>query len=152
NQPSATRSAFFVDEGNEDGYNAIFENRDPRLAMTLFQAGEQAHKGPWIPTTTLGSRAAYAAKKGCNIEDWQTNGAGPVETILIRYAEVLLSYAGAKSELDGAIGVADLDLTINPLRHRPGFDARLTTAFATANTLDMREELPREPTVEPAPE
>lgn len=148
NQPSATRSAFFVDEGNEDGYNAIFENRDPRLAMTLFQAGEQAYKGPWIPTTTLGSRSAYAAKKGFNIEDWQTNGAGTVDKILIRYAEVLLIYAEAKYELDGAISDADLDLTINALRQRAGFDARLTNAFDTANNLDMREEIRRERTVE----
>jgi len=148
NQPSATRSAFFVEEGSEDGYNAIFENRDPRLAMTLFQAGEEAYKGPWIPTTTLGSRSAYAAKKGFNNEDWQTNGAGTVDKILIRYAEVLLIYAEAKFELDGAISDADLNLTINALRQRAGFDAPLTNAFATANNLDMREEIRRERTVE----
>ncbi len=148
NQPSATRSTFFVDEGDEDGYNAVFENRDPRLAMTLFQAGEEAYKGPWVPTTTLGSRSAYAAKKGFNTEDWQTNGAGTVDKILIRYAEVLLIYAEAKYELDGAISDADLDLTINALRQRAGFDARLTNAFATANDLDMRGEIRRERTVE----
>ncbi|GGG77642.1 hypothetical protein GCM10007415_07020 [Parapedobacter pyrenivorans] len=148
NQPSATRSVHFVEEGEEDSYNAIFENRDPRLAMTLFQAEEQAYKGPWVPTTTLGSRSAYAAKKGFNVEDWQTNGAGTVDKILIRYGEVLLIYAEAKYELDGAISDADLDLTINALRQRAGFEARLTNAFAEANNLDMREEIRRERTVE----
>lgn len=148
NQPSARRSAYFVEEKDEAGYNTVFENRDPRLAMTLFQAREEAYKGPWVPTTTLGSRTAYAAKKGFNLTDWQTTGAGTVDKILIRYGEVLLIYAEAKYELDGAISDADLDLTVNALRQRAGFGARLTNAFATANNLDMRDEIRRERTVE----
>jgi len=148
NQPSLTRSTHFVEESEEDSYNAVFQNRDPRLAMTLFQAGEQAYKGPWIPTTTLGSRSAFAAKKGFNLEDWQTNNAGTVDKILIRYGEVLLIYAEAKYELDNAISDADLDLTVNALRQRAGFQARLANAFAQANNLDMREEIRRERTVE----
>lgn len=148
NEPSATRSALFVEEGDEEGYNAVFENRDPRLAMTVFQAGEQAYKGPWIPTTTLGSRSAYAAKKGFNNEDWQTNNAGTVDKILIRYGEVLLIYAEAKYELDGSISDADLDRTVNALRQRAGFDARLTNAFVAAHNLNMRDEIRRERTVE----
>ncbi|PPL00662.1 Starch-binding associating with outer membrane [Parapedobacter indicus] len=148
NKPSSTRSIHFIEENEEDGYNAIFQNRDPRLAMTLFQAGEQAYKGPWIPTTTLGSRSAFAAKKGFNIEDWQTNGAGTVDKILIRYGEVLLTYAEATYELNGSLSDADLDLTINALRQRAGFSARLSNAFAQVNNLDMREEIRRERTVE----
>ncbi len=148
NQPSARRSVYFVEEKDEEGYNTVFENRDPRLAMTLFQAREEAYKGPWIPTTTLGSRTAYAAKKGFNLTDWQTSGAGTVDKILIRYGEVLLIYAEAKYELEGTISDADLNLTVNALRQRAGFDARLTNAFATANNLDMREEIRRERTVE----
>jgi len=148
NQPSARRSAYFVEEKDEQGYNTVFENRDPRLAMTLFRAGEEAYKGPWVPTTTLGSRTAYAAKKGFNLTDWQTAGAGTVDKILIRYGEVLLIYAEAKYELEGSISDADLDLTINALRKRAGFDALLTNAFVTANGLDMRDEIRRERTVE----
>ncbi len=148
NRPSATRSVYFVEEKDETRYNTVFENRDPRLAMTLFQAGEQAYKGPWVPTTTLGSRTAYAAKKGFNLADWQTTGAGTVDKILIRYAEVLLIYAEARYELDGAISDADLDLTVNTLRQRAGFGAKLTNAFATENGLDMRAEIRRERTVE----
>lgn len=148
NRPSAKRSAHFVEEKDEAGYNTVFENRDPRLAMTLFQAREEAYKGPWVPTTTLGSRTAYAAKKGFNLTDWQTSGAGTVDKILIRYGEVLLIYAEAKYELEGAISDADLNLTVNALRQRAGFGARLTNAFATANNLDIREEIRRERTVE----
>ena len=148
NQPSAARSAFFVEEKDESSYNTIFENRDPRMTMTLFKAGDEAYKGPWIPTTTLGSRTAYAARKGFNLTDWQTTGSGTVDKILIRYAEVLLIYAEAKYELEGSLSDADLDLTVNALRQRAGFNARLTNAFAAANHLDMRDEIRRERTVE----
>ena len=148
NQPSSTRSPLFVEESEETSYNTIFENRDPRFGMTLFRAGEEAYLGPWLPRTSLGSRSAYAAKKGFSILDRQVNGAATVDKILIRYAEVLLTYAEAKYELDGAISDADLDLTVNALRDRVGFDARLTNAFVTANNLDMREEIRRERTVE----
>src|SRR5690606_9557189 len=39
-------------------------------------------------------------------------------------------------------------LTVNALRQRAGFQARLANAFAQANNLDMREEIRRERTVE----
>ncbi|PWG80504.1 RagB/SusD family nutrient uptake outer membrane protein [Pararcticibacter amylolyticus] len=148
NAPSAKRSAFFVNERDEASYNTIFENRDPRMAATVFMNGETAYKGIWTPTTSLGSRTAYATKKGFNIPDWTTTNAGTVDRILIRYAEVLLIYAEAKYELDGAISDADLNLTINALRARAGFGARLTNTFVTGNNLSMREEIRRERTVE----
>ena len=148
NTPSATRSPLFVEEGAESSYNTIFENRDPRLGYTVFLAGEQAYKGPWVPTTSLGARSAYATKKGFNLEDWTINGSATVDRILMRYAEILLIYAEAKYELEGTISDADLDLTINALRTRAGFNVKLTNAFVAANNLDMREEIRRERTVE----
>jgi hypothetical protein len=147
-RPSTTRSPLFVPEADEQGYNTIFENRDPRLTFTVFQANEQAYKGPWVPTTSLGARSAYATKKGWNLEDWTINGAGTVDRILMRYAEILLIYAEAKYELNGSISDADLDLSINALRKRAGLNVMLTNAFVTANNLDMREEIRRERTVE----
>ncbi|ADQ17572.1 RagB/SusD domain protein [Leadbetterella byssophila DSM 17132] len=148
NQPSSTRSSFFVPEKDESSYNTIFENRDPRLGMTVFKAGEDAYKGPWVPTTTLGSRTAYAAKKGFNLTDWQTAGSGTVDKILIRYGEVLLILAEAKYELEGQISDADLNLTINALRKRAGFNVMLTNEFVINHNLNMREEIRRERTVE----
>lgn len=148
NTPSATISPLFVPEADEDGYNTVFQNRDPRLTFTVFQANETAYKGPWIPTTSLGSRSAFATKKGFNIEDWTINSAGTVDRILMRYAEILLIYAEAKYELDGSISDADLDLTINALRTRAGLTVKLTNAFVTTNNLDMRQEIRRERTVE----
>jgi hypothetical protein len=148
NTPSATRSSLFVPEASEPSYNTIFENRDPRLTFTVYQANEQAYKGPWVPTTSLGARSAYATKKGWNLEDWTISGAATVDRMLMRYAEILLTYAEAKYELNGSISDADLDLTVNALRKRAGLNVKLTNAFVAANNLDMREEIRRERTVE----
>jgi hypothetical protein len=148
NTPSTTKSPFFVTEANETSYNTIFQNRDPRLTFTVFQANETAYKGPWVPTTSLGSRTAFATKKGFNLEDWTINSAATTDRILMRYAEILLIYAEAKYELNGSISDADLDLTINALRKRAGLNVKLTNAFVTTNNLDMREEIRRERTVE----
>lgn len=146
--PVSNPSPLFVPEANETSYNTIFQNRDPRLTFTVFKAGDTAYKGPWVPTTSLGARSAYATKKGFNPEDWTINGAATVDRILIRYAEVLLIYAEAKFELNGTISDADLDLTINKLRTRAGLAVKLTDAFVAANNLSMREEIRRERTVE----
>lgn len=148
NTPVANPSPLFVPEANETSYNTIFQNRDPRLTFTIFQANENAYKGPWVPTTSLGARSAYATKKGFNVDDWTISGAATVDRILMRYAEILLIYAEAKFELNGNISDADLNLTINALRTRVGMTAKLTNAFVTANNLSMREEIRRERTVE----
>jgi len=148
NTPSAARSALFVPEGSEASYNTILDNRDPRLAFTVFRAQEEAYQGTWTPKTSLGARTGYAPKKGFSKIDQTINGAATVDRILIRYGEVLLILAEAKYELNGSISDADLDLTINALRKRVNFSPKLTNAFVTTNNLDMREEIRRERTVE----
>ncbi|MDB5221395.1 MAG: RagB/SusD domain protein [Chitinophagaceae bacterium] len=150
--PSATRSPLFVPEANETSYNTILDNRDARVAFTYFRAGEVAYQGPWIPKTSLGIRTAIAPKKGFNTIDQTITNAATVDRILIRYAEVLLIYAEAKFELNGTISDADLNLTVNALRTRAGFNKFLTNAFVTTNNLSMREEIRRERTVELAME
>ena len=148
NTPSTTRSAFFVNEGSEPSYNTILDNRDPRVAFTFFRSGDVAYQGPWVPKTSLGSRTAYAPKKGFSVADQQINNAATTDRILIRYAEVLLIYAEAKYELNGNISDADLNLSVNALRTRVGFAPKLTNAFVTTNNLNMRDEIRRERTVE----
>ncbi|HEX6192505.1 MAG TPA: RagB/SusD family nutrient uptake outer membrane protein [Chitinophagaceae bacterium] len=148
NTPSATVSTFFVAESAETSYNTILDNRDPRVGFTFFRSGEQAYQGPWVPKTSLGSRSAYAPKKGFSKTDQTINNGGTLDRILIRYAEVLLTYAEAKFELNGTITDADLNLSINALRTRVGFTPKLTNAFVTTNNLSMREEIRRERTVE----
>ncbi|WP_228384129.1 RagB/SusD family nutrient uptake outer membrane protein [Sphingobacteruim zhuxiongii] len=148
NELKAKRSSFYVAEGAEASYNEVLDNRDPRLGLTVFRAGEQAYKGTWTPTTTLGSRTAYATKKGFNIPDWQTSGSGTTDKILIRYAEVLLNYAEAQFELNGSISDDDLNKSINLLRARVGMNVSLSNAFVTTNQLSMLEEIRRERNVE----
>ena len=150
--PSVTRSPLFVAEINETSYNTILDNRDPRVAFSYFRAGEVAYQGPWVPKTSLGIRTAIAPKKGFNTIDQNITNAATVDRILIRYAEVLLTLAEAKFELNGTISDADLNLTVNALRTRVGFAPKLTNAFVTTNNLSMREEIRRERTVELAME
>lgn len=145
---SATRSPLFVAEASETSYNTILDNRDPRMLFSYFRAAEEAYQGPWVPKTSLGIRTAIAPKKAFNKLDQNIVNAATVDRILIRYAEVLLTLAEAKFELNGTISDADLNLTINALRTRVGFAPKLTNAFVTTNNLSMREEIRRERTVE----
>ena len=148
NSPSATKSPLFVAEKDEASYNTILDNRDPRITTLVFRGGEQSYQRPWVPGTSLGSRSAYAGKKGFNAVDWTINSAATVHKPIIRYAEVLLILAEAKFELNNAISDADLNNTINVIRTRAGMTVKLTNAFVTANNLSMREEIRRERTVE----
>ena len=148
NTPSTIRSTFFVNEGSEPSYNTILENRDPRVLLSYFKSGDVAYQGPWVPKTSLGSRTAFAPKKGFSVTDQTINNAATTDRILIRYAEVLLIYAEAKYELNGSISDADLNLSINLLRTRVAFTPKLTNAFVTTNNLNMRDEIRRERTVE----
>ena len=68
--------------------------------------------------------------------------------MIIRYAEVLLTYAEALYELNGQISDSQLDMTVNAVRRRAGMPAMLTNAFVAQNALDMREEIRRERTIE----
>lgn len=68
--------------------------------------------------------------------------------MIIRYAEVLLSYAEALYEYNGAITDEELDETVNLVRARAGFDVRLTNDFVQQHQLDMLQEIRRERMVE----
>ena len=52
--------------------------------------------------------------------------------MIIRYAEILLSYAEALYEYNGNISDQKLEETVNYVRHRVGFDVKLTNAFVQA--------------------
>ena len=129
-----------------------FENRDPRMEMTIFKTGD-VFINTTIPSTKFVlysptysfSATGYKSRK---YYDAQAISAPQFEdNIIFRYAEVLLIYAEAKYELDGNISDQDLDLSINLIRARVGMP-KLTNAFVTENGLDMREEIRREWRVE----
>lgn len=129
--------------------SSIFVNKDPRLQASVFNTGD-----PWMSNTYKPSisfaKTGYMCKKYFVIADW--NGQDSyVDIHLMRYAEVLLTYAEAKYELDNAISDADLDKSINQLRTRVGMP-KLTNSFVSSNGLSLREEIRRERRVELAQE
>lgn len=129
----------------ETSYDDIFVGRDPRLAMTIYKIDEEAYKGAFTP---FAFGTGYSIKKGFSLEQWTTNGGEWTDKMIIRYAEVLISYAEALYELNGSISDNDLDITVNALRRRVGMPAMLTNAFASANGLNILDEIRRERTVE----
>jgi len=130
----------------------LFVNRDTRLSDDILKKGDSyIFTSPVFSISSLVfAKTGFTFRKYWNIVDWN-NQASFIDRNLIRYAEVLLTYAEAKFELDGSISDADLNLTINALRKRGGV-AALTNAFATANGLVMRDEIRRERRVELAQE
>lgn len=131
----------------ETGFNDVFVNRDPRLSMTLYQIGEDAYKGTYIPFANQHGYG-YSLKKGFLLSEWESNSRETIDKMLIRYAEVLISYAEALYEHNGSITDDQLNATVNALRNRVGFTAALTNAFVTSNNLNMLDEIRRERTIE----
>jgi len=122
------------------GYGKWIElkNRDPRMTQTITQPGEYwsifnqstgisdiTVNGIIYPAISFTGRehSGYRfAKHWLGAKDLIDNASGSTQSAIeFRYAEMLLSYAEAKAEL-GTISQADVDLTINELRKRAGFD------------------------------
>jgi starch-binding outer membrane protein, SusD/RagB family len=137
-----------------------FQDRDPRMTMIIpgtltnrvFNPVNKVANWPDKPQRNFNT--GYILYKYMS-EDPIANNSGRMgdgsmfefDRHLIRYAEVLLIFAEALYEKNGVITDNDLDLSINKLRTRVNMP-RLTNAFVTANSLDMRTELRRERTVE----
>lgn len=134
-------------EGNYDpnphfeGYGkwTELENRDPRLTQTVCRPGEYVtiYQGgvqdlnangityPGLSYSSNGSTVTgYRVIKhwmGDKVEEDRVTD-GIQAAIEFRYAELLLNYAEAKYERNGNLTQGDVDLTINALRARAGFD------------------------------
>lgn len=131
----------------ETRYDDCFTNRDPRLGMTIYHVGEEAYKGGYTPFSNQHGNG-YGIKKGFMIDEWTTNSKETVDKMIIRYAEVLLSYAEALYEYNGSITDQQLNQTVNAVRARAGMEARLTNSFAQQNGLNILDEIRRERLVE----
>lgn len=144
---SRKQSAHYVADVN---YNDIFSNRDPRLGMTVFSYKEKAFKGaefrPFDSTNYGGM--GYPVKKGYLNSEFNTNGKETIDKMIIRYAEVLISYAEALYEYNGEISDTKLNETVNYIRKRSGFNAELTNQFVREHQLNMIDEIRRERIVE----
>ncbi|WP_316812191.1 RagB/SusD family nutrient uptake outer membrane protein [Pedobacter heparinus] len=126
-----------------------FENRDPRMGMTVFNKTHYYVTSFYLPTLTF-APTGYKVRKYFNTIDFIAKRSF-VDNMTIRYAEVLLIYAEAKFELGGSISDDDLNKSINLIRSRAKMPA-LTNAFVTTNGLDMRNEIRRERRIELAVE
>jgi hypothetical protein len=143
-------------------FTSEFQDRDPRMTMTMIIPGTLTNR-VFFPVTKVANwpnapqrnfNTGYILYKYMS-EDPVANNSGregdnslfDYDRHLIRYAEVLLIYAEAVYEKNGTISDNDLNLSVNKLRDRVGMP-HLTTAFAAANGLDLRNEIRRERTVE----
>ncbi|MDD4190911.1 MAG: RagB/SusD family nutrient uptake outer membrane protein [Mangrovibacterium sp.] len=128
----------------------FFRNKDPRLQATIMLEGEPCDiRGFLYYWDSPEVKTKYAYKKYDIVTEFYTSTY--VDIMILRYAEVLLSYAEAKFEKDGSISDADLNKSINLLRDRVSMP-HLTNAFVAAHGLDMRNEIRRERAVELATE
>jgi hypothetical protein len=130
----------------------VFANRDERMSATFMKKGDayMGTKPVFDIAPLVFNKTGFTFRKYSNIDDWTTQNS-LMDRAVLRYAEVLLTYAEAKYELENQISDADLDISINLLRNRAKV-AKLTNAFVGTNGLDMREELRRERRVELAQE
>jgi hypothetical protein len=114
---------------NEDEIENVFDNRDPRLAQTVLDPrreeeiiGTNTNQYPRLNGMSGGSWVSltgYNYIKNYNKNDAIGGNAEVTDFPILRYAEVLLSFAEAKAEL-GTITQEDLDRSIKPLRDRAG--------------------------------
>lgn len=114
---------------NFDPFNPYF-NRDPRMRYSIFVPGDTLPSGDIFNSTpgsgtadAIGGGNLYATTTGYNIkkyvnkEDLSAPQNSGINIILLRYAEVLLTYAEAKIELN-QIDQSVYD-AINLVRQRP---------------------------------
>ena len=96
------------------GYNPAkpYLNRDTRLAYSVYLEGDLLPSGiafkpqptsgtaDAIGSTYIASTTGFNIKKYINTEDYANPGNSGINIILLRYAEILLTYAEAKIELN----------------------------------------------------
>jgi hypothetical protein len=122
-----------------------YQNRDFRLYGYVLGYGALPASG----SVTLNGGYGYGNQKfaAYNYPTYRNDNQESQDYPQIRLAEVYLIYAEAKMELNGNISDADLNISLNLVRARAGV-APLTNALATANGLDIRNEIRRERTLE----
>ncbi|GAA4315076.1 RagB/SusD family nutrient uptake outer membrane protein [Compostibacter hankyongensis] len=133
-----------------------YKNRDPRLGYSLYVPGSKLPDGSAynsVPGSGSADAVGYkpgSTKSGFNIkkyinkEDAADRANCGINIILMRYAEVLLTYAEARIEqnkIDGSVYDA-----INEVRQRP--DVKLPPVTGTHTQEEMRTIVRRERTTE----
>lgn len=131
-------------------------NRDPRLRFTMYVDGDALPSGILFSPTPGGGGAdevaktqyntttGFSLKKYCSAEDFAAPANSGLNFILLRYAEVLLTYAEAKIE-QNQIDATVLD-AINKVRTRS--DVGLPALTAGLSQAEMRAAVRLERTLE----
>ena len=126
--------------------NTQYENRDPRLEMSIFHEGMdyygQPFKRSWSETDYAWRKYSVAKNDPLLINNVNI----PINWKVLRFAEVLLIYAEAKNEADGP--VAEVYNAINRVRNRVG----MPDLPGGLSTEEMRERIYNERRVELASE
>ncbi|MEJ7829845.1 MAG: RagB/SusD family nutrient uptake outer membrane protein, partial [Segetibacter sp.] len=136
--------------------NNPYTNRDPRLRFSIFVSGDALPDGKIfkpepnsgtsdaIGNTYLASTTGFVLKKYINTEDYANPTNNGINIILLRFAEVLLTYAEAKIELN-QIDPSVVD-AINKVRQRG--DVSLPALPNTFTQAELRNAVRRERTTE----
>lgn len=134
-----------------------YVNRDPRLRYSIFLDGDSLpsgtifHPAPNSGTTDavgntyIASTTGFNIKKYINAEDYANPSNNGINLILIRYAEVLLTYAEAKIE-SNTIDQSVYD-AINAVRNGRQ-DVKLTSLPTGLSQSELRAIVRRERTIE----
>ncbi|HEX5555254.1 MAG TPA: RagB/SusD family nutrient uptake outer membrane protein [Chitinophagaceae bacterium] len=124
-----------------------YQNRDPRLQYSIFVPGDtlpndkvfdpypDSKTGDAVGSSFVVGPTGFNVKKYVNREDLASPGNCGINIILIRYAEVLLTYAEAKIELnqiDNTVYAA-----INEVRQRP--DVNMPSVTPGKSQEEMRQ-------------
>lgn len=148
---------------SENTYAAIFQNRDPRMIQTVLSPGtpwegkddgdQDANPGAIfnLPKWDADKRGTVTGTGYYNLKYVEPTAVGVYnkdanDIHLLRYAEILLTYAEARLE-QGTLTQADLDDTINKLRTRVGM-IHMKIADLSAWGMDLRTEIRRERRIE----
>lgn len=144
-----------------NGYSTVsseYDNRDPRMTMTMVIPGTSIVEvfNPLVPVVNWPNSPQRNGNTGYitykylseNVFGNTNNGDNfGYDHHIIRYAEVLMIYAEATFEKNGALSDDDLNKSVNLIRARANMPI-LTNAFLTSNALDLKTELRRERSVE----
>ncbi|PQA53440.1 RagB/SusD family nutrient uptake outer membrane protein [Siphonobacter curvatus] len=143
---------------SQSGYNPTqpYVNRDNRLKYSLYLEGDILPSGAVfkpqptsgtsdaIGSTYIASTTGFNIKKYINTEDYANPANSGINIILLRYAEVLLTYAEAKIELNQLD--AEVLTAINTVRNGRG-DVKQPSITSTSQA-ELREIVRRERAVE----
>lgn len=152
-----TAGKLITDAGS--GYDPAtpYANRDPRLKFSNFLTGDLLPSGitfrpepnsgtaDAVGNTYIASTTGFNIKKYINTEDYANPANNGINIILLRYAEILLTYAEAKIELNQLD--ASVLTAINTVRNGRS-DVKQPSISSTATQAELRAIVRRERTVE----